>query len=625
MLSRRIAALVLITLVVSGTPGRAQVPARAHEPVVASVNVGNRVVSVDDVVAFRWTQQGWRQVPVQIDEQEMVTIGTSYNDIVGDDCGRAYDKPLWCTWLTDRVDTLYYVDESTYLLPKGDGLLGTQDEIAFMSKDAGPRAPAGQTLPDGTMGNKGVEIRVRDLLYGGDRYAYLFLRAPGGGLSPDADTAYVAYDFVLCDRTQSDCGRQIVPDYDYVGQSADTGPDGDYKLGSNPEDTWVETGTYRAHFSDRWIQDSLIVVPENPAGLDLIDRRKTFNKPDVCGRTEYTGSRSEGTFVVNRSGPIRVIRSIMGFNSGPLLQREDIFYEQYSTTTFYYRIHATEGFLEAYDFDTGLAGQLRYYDDGNPVSSGGDLIDGQGGIGGVGERLLSWSAVQGAPGTLVSTFSLTSNVTQLYPSVYYEDNAVDPQRMCTGDAYSYGLSGFWINDRIPNTDPRQAEAYGWPLNSVMIQRFNLYQAGSVDLQPTVDAFVAEQAAPLKATTRMFYGTRNQAALAFAHEGLVLAGSDVAADAGRDGADLPVAITLQGAYPNPFRDGTTLAFELPAPGDVRLAVYDMLGREVATLADGPHDTGRHEVRLDAADLPSGVYVARLTAGGVRASTLLTRLR
>ncbi len=68
------------------------------------------------------------------------------------------------------------------------------------------------------------------------------------------------------------------------------------------------------------------------------------------------------------------------------------------------------------------------------------------------------------------------------------------------------------------------------------------------------------------------------------------------------------------YPNPTAGRTTLTFTLNERAEVRLAVYDVLGREVAVLRDNAHDAGRHEVVFDASDLPSGIYLVRLDAGG-----------
>ncbi|HYE96954.1 MAG TPA: M14 family zinc carboxypeptidase, partial [Rubricoccaceae bacterium] len=88
---------------------------------------------------------------------------------------------------------------------------------------------------------------------------------------------------------------------------------------------------------------------------------------------------------------------------------------------------------------------------------------------------------------------------------------------------------------------------------------------------------------------------------------------------------PGTFALAPATPNPFRGGTRLAFTLPAGGAVELAVYDVLGRRVAVLADGPHAAGRHVVAFEAGALPAGVYVARLTTGGQTVSRPLTIVR
>ncbi len=78
------------------------------------------------------------------------------------------------------------------------------------------------------------------------------------------------------------------------------------------------------------------------------------------------------------------------------------------------------------------------------------------------------------------------------------------------------------------------------------------------------------------------------------------------------------------YPNPFNPATAIRFNLPADARVKLQVYDMLGRIVATLVDGNLTSGYHEVNFDAKDLSSGMYLYRLetpTGIQVRPMTLL----
>jgi Ni,Fe-hydrogenase III small subunit len=67
------------------------------------------------------------------------------------------------------------------------------------------------------------------------------------------------------------------------------------------------------------------------------------------------------------------------------------------------------------------------------------------------------------------------------------------------------------------------------------------------------------------------------------------------------------------YPNPFNPSTTISYSLPKAGDVKLVVFDMLGREVATLVNGFVDAGNHSVDFDASNLSSGVYMYKIQAG------------
>jgi hypothetical protein len=79
-------------------------------------------------------------------------------------------------------------------------------------------------------------------------------------------------------------------------------------------------------------------------------------------------------------------------------------------------------------------------------------------------------------------------------------------------------------------------------------------------------------------------------------------------------DLPTETRLNGNYPNPFNPTTVIGFQLSVAGPVRLAVYDILGREVALLVNQERAVGRYEVSFNASGLSSGVYLYRLQLGG-----------
>ena len=68
------------------------------------------------------------------------------------------------------------------------------------------------------------------------------------------------------------------------------------------------------------------------------------------------------------------------------------------------------------------------------------------------------------------------------------------------------------------------------------------------------------------------------------------------------------------YPNPFNPTTLVPFSLAEAAQVSLRVYDLLGREVSVLVEGPLSAGVHEVVFEASHLPTGVYLIRLEAAG-----------
>ncbi|HLT48233.1 MAG TPA: T9SS type A sorting domain-containing protein, partial [Rubricoccaceae bacterium] len=68
------------------------------------------------------------------------------------------------------------------------------------------------------------------------------------------------------------------------------------------------------------------------------------------------------------------------------------------------------------------------------------------------------------------------------------------------------------------------------------------------------------------------------------------------------------------YPNPSGGRSTVGFTLDAPAAVRLSVLDELGREVAVLVEGALPAGGHAYPFVGADLPAGLYLARLEVGG-----------
>lgn len=77
--------------------------------------------------------------------------------------------------------------------------------------------------------------------------------------------------------------------------------------------------------------------------------------------------------------------------------------------------------------------------------------------------------------------------------------------------------------------------------------------------------------------------------------------------------IPVRVALSQNYPNPFNPTTVISFQSPVSSLVSIRIFDVLGREVATLVNEEKPPGKYNVTWDASNMPSGVYLYRLTAG------------
>jgi pectate lyase len=91
------------------------------------------------------------------------------------------------------------------------------------------------------------------------------------------------------------------------------------------------------------------------------------------------------------------------------------------------------------------------------------------------------------------------------------------------------------------------------------------------------------------------------------------------------ATIPAKFALGQNYPNPFNPKTVISYELPVVSRVSLKVYDVLGREVATLVNGIEQAGSHSATFDASDLASGIYFYRIVAGDYTQARKLVLLR
>jgi len=366
-------------------------------------------IAPGDLVAFRYAG-GWQQIPVQVDERAVVNYGVIY--------GVA----------PTTVSHSQYTDAGTFTGADPNANIDSDDEIVFMAKDAG--GPAGAVAePAGVVGGSAVELTITDpLVVGAAGYVYLFEQA--GALAPGAGQQYVTYAFNLLSGPYLTTYQRLDP-----------------PGGPNPENSTVTSAYYARHFGDRWLDDELRVTTGGSTGADILDRHKALFSPGACVRSEDTFDDAEGAFVVNKSGPVRALRSYIGANSGPLTQREHVFYEQRQDLRTSLRVHAITGVMDFFDYSPAATG-MTYYNDLNP---GGVTIDGAPETPAAGA--IQWELVDGAQGAVVMSYSVSTNIAGFAYTTYYLDDSTPPVTQCTGDAFSYGSSGAWVNQAIPNTDP----------------------------------------------------------------------------------------------------------------------------------------------------------------------------
>ncbi len=93
----------------------------------------------------------------------------------------------------------------------------------------------------------------------------------------------------------------------------------------------------------------------------------------------------------------------------------------------------------------------------------------------------------------------------------------------------------------------------------------------------------------------------------------------------DNSNLPSTYALNGNYPNPFNATTQIKYQLPEPSEVVIEVYDILGRQVATLEDGYKAAGHHQIIWHADRVSSGIYFYKITAGEFHETAKMTLLK
>ncbi len=443
-----LAALVVVAGSAVGCTKFGSTLARPEEPVVLDGSAVPKLLgtATQHVVGFAWDGQAWNQIPTQVDQRDWVNPGQILNRPASAYAKLPGGAPfLVLVYTNPTTPSPGYSWTPTYTGVAGHTGLGADDEVSFLSDDAGQKAPTGTAAPSDVDASSVEQIKVSDTLQTHEvGWVYLFASPTltGGGAGTDG----VDYTFSL------DSGNY---ESTYHMGSGANAPNN--SILPNPEASTVVTASYSLNFGDRWLNNGLSMTTSGSTGTNVLERSRVQFAPGVCGRSEDTfddvvpSTPYEAGFIVNISGPVRAIRSSMGANSGQYTVDTDLFYPQREDSTVDLRVHTIPGAMVFDDLATDTTG-LTYSDSNIPA---GVPIDGVPDA--VPTTPALWQMVSGPQGSLVTTQSLSTNIPSVAPSTYYLDQNPASPPPCTGDAAAWGQNGVAVTGagggNLACTDP----------------------------------------------------------------------------------------------------------------------------------------------------------------------------
>ncbi len=440
--------------------------ARPEDPIVL---VGSSLpkllgATVPSIVAYSWDGSAWQQIPVQVDERDMVSPGR-IEHLPTANWPQVNDNDyLVLAYTTPSTPAVGYTSWATYTGADSNPRFDANDEVSFLSSDTGQQVPAATTAPADTVGGIREEVEATDPLNTANvGYVYLFESNNPALSGGSAGTTGVHYNFAL------DSG-----DYEATYKMGNGSVTPNNSWGFNPEHSTITTGSYTVNYGDRWLNNGATVTGATPANPSMLERSRAQFAPGVCGRSEDTfdgADSGEGAFIVNISGPVRAIRSYMGANSGKWTAETDIFYPQREDSITDLRVHTIGSIMSFDDMNTAVAG-MKYSDDQNtnvPVDGVPDAI--------VAGHAAPWQMISGPVGSIVTARNLTTDITGLSASTYYLDQKPASPVPCTGDTAAWGQNGSQITGPagIPCTDPTSSTCPGGVAKTFVSARYRYFK------------------------------------------------------------------------------------------------------------------------------------------------------
>ena len=258
---------------------------------------------------------------------------------------------------------------------------------------------------------------------------YTYFRQDGTYVQ-DAGVDYVTYNYNLV-------GGSFFDVYDIQGY--------------NPEESVINTDFYRQGYSGDWVRDALKIKAGNATQVDILDQDKTMLEPGLCVRTVeniYTRSRYP------------YLQQGWSFTRYPFMDgcqqwsadRPDAFFSMSK----WMRSKPTGGYILSgvwYVLWTSAKRQLVCGIIAINISMD-FVLDGE--ADSVSDTPPAWQLYSGSQGSMISFDVFNTNFPITNYRSYYLDDQVPDTEQCTGDEYAIGASGFWLDQDIPNTDPREA-------------------------------------------------------------------------------------------------------------------------------------------------------------------------
>ncbi len=381
------------------------------------------------VVGFAWDGSAWHQVPVQIDERDLVNPGQILHRAPANWAKLPGGAPFtMLVYTPPAAPAVGYTSAPTYTPADHDPTFDANDEISFLENDTGKVADAAAGDPPQVDVATRQQVHVTDPLGSASGELYLYRSATLTGGS--AGTTGVVYAFSL------DRGAYLSTYQMGTGALAPNNT-----AGPNPEHSSITTPQYTQTYGDRWLNNGIAISATGSSGTNFYERARTQFLPGYCGRSEDTfddtvlSNPYEAGYVVNISGPVRAIRSHVGTNSGTYTTTTDIFYPGREDSITDLRVHSIPGVMSFDDLATTATG-LTYTDDQNtdvPIDGTPDTI--------VAAHASPWSMISGPSGSLVTQRGLVTDIAGVQLSTYYLDQKPASPAPCTGDSAAWGQNG----------------------------------------------------------------------------------------------------------------------------------------------------------------------------------------